>query len=243
VAKNKTRLLNLSEQVNFWNHWNRDYREHQRLDPASERRAQFVLDTAATYSPQGPIIDIGCGTGWLGAQLSRFGPVTAIDLASEVLERSKKHYPKVNFSAGDFIELELPDSYFNFAVSLETISHIYDQSRFLKKVASILRSGGIFVLTSQNPFVWLRTSYLTPPGVGQIRNWRAREELLEMLSANCEIEKTTTICPGGDMGILKLVNERLTNYLAGKAIGKERLMKLKESFGLGQSYGFVVRKA
>lgn len=45
------------------------------------------------------------------------------------------------------------------------------------------------------------------------------------------------------MGILKLINERLTNYVAGKAIGKERLMKLKESLGLGQSYGFVVRKA
>lgn len=159
MANSKKRSLSLSEQCDFWNQWNRDYREQQRLDPASERRAQFVLDSADKYSRQGPIIDIGCGTGWLSAQRSAF--------------------------------------------------------RF-----------------------WRRHGYRSSE-----RSLRTREELLEMLSAHFQIEETTTICPGGDMGILKLINERLTNYVAGKAIGKERLMKLKESLGLGQSYGFVVRKA
>ena len=235
---------NIRHQARFWNNWNTTAREGRRLDQPTERRSSFVLELCRSFSTGGPIIDIGCGTGWLCDRLSQVAPeVYGTDLAADVIARARDRHPHIRFSGGDFMALEFPLSHFEIAVCMETIAHVEDQGAFLEKITRILRPGGRLILTTQNPFVWLRSSILGPPGDGQIRKWPSKRKLVRLVADHLEIETITTLAPGGDKGILKIINGRWVNGSSRRLIGHENLDRLKEKVGIGQSIALIARCA
>ena len=240
--KDETDYPDIEAQKRFWNTWNHTAREGRPLDGPTERRSKFVLGLARELSQGGPIIDIGCGTGWLCNRLSEFAKVTGTDLAFEVVERSQAKYPHVQFSGGDFMDLEFPMEHFELAVCMETIAHVVDQGAFLSKINRLLRPNGWLILTTQNPFVWYRSSILGPPGEGQIRNWPNKKQIASLVAQYFDIESISTLAPGGDKGILKIINGRLVSGSSRRIIGRERLDRLKEQIGFGQSIAIVARK-
>lgn len=141
----------LSHQEDWWNRWNEEFREGRTLDQDSERRGQWVEDRIRGLAVATPeIIDIDCGTGWLSHRLTSFGRVTATDLAGDVVARAAKHYPNIDFRAGNFEALGFEKGAYDAAISLETLSHVEVQPRFVAAIAEILKPGGYLFLTSQN---------------------------------------------------------------------------------------------
>lgn len=139
------------------------------------------------------ILDVGCGTGWLEPLISRYGTVTATDLADDVVARARIRNPEVAFVAGDFMKINLPARSFDVVVSLEVLSHVADQAAFLARCAVLLRTGGLLMLATQNRPALQRLNRVPPPMPGQLRPWVDHEELRSLLSVDFEVEELFSV--------------------------------------------------
>ena len=94
---------------------------------------------------QGPILDFGCGTGYLVRRLRRWIPTDGFELSTFARSHAEKLSPTSRF----FSNLELmPSNYYNGIVSLHVLEHISDQEldvvlRCWKRIA---RPGAKFLL-------------------------------------------------------------------------------------------------
>lgn len=178
------------------------------------------------------ILDVGCGSGWLARELKQYGQVTATDLSQKVINDLQRKEPGIEW-IGDFLSVTLPENYYDIVICLETIAHVPDQEAFVQHMARVIQPGGTVLLTSQNEYVWLRTSSLQPPEEGQIRNWPSRDRLRELFTPYFSIEKIVTCAPGGDRGLPRLINNRVSNALGSRFFGQTKWVELCESWGWG----------
>jgi SAM-dependent methyltransferase len=110
-----------------------------------ESEAQLL----ATFSG-GRVIDLGCGTGYVSAWLSRMGgdPI-GVDNSSAQLSSARRlqhqfdlHFPLVH---GDAEHLPFADQSFDFAISEYGAAIWCDPYRWIPEAARVLRSGGRLV--------------------------------------------------------------------------------------------------
>lgn len=223
-------------EAQFWDRWNAQYRQCEAQDETSNRRMREVLASLSHLEVRGSrILEIGCGTGWLSSKLSEFGAVTAVDLAVEVIRTAKERIPEIDFRSGDVLDLDLPFDSFDIVVTLETLSHVRDQSRFVHRIAELLKTGGYLILTTQNKFVFDRRSGVMPLSPGFIRKWVTMKTLKRLLAPEFSIIRATTLEPEGHLGLLRFVNSYKLNRLLAAVLGSHRLKQLKEYAGFGQT--------
>ena len=88
----------------------------------------------------------------------------------------------------------LSESAYEAIVCMETIAHVPDQGAFAARIIEQLAPGGKLILTTQNPYVWHRTSWLEPTKPGQLRNWpTAKNTSMRLASArNCSLPAART---------------------------------------------------
>jgi 2-polyprenyl-3-methyl-5-hydroxy-6-metoxy-1,4-benzoquinol methylase len=228
-------------QASFWNHWNAVQRERQ-VGEVSLRQAEVVLGWFDRIGRQDlKILEVGCGSGWFSPQLVRFGTVTATDLSGEVLERSAKRWPSVSFAAGDFMALDFGRETFDAIVTLEVLSHVFDQKAFIHKLAGHLRPGGHLMLATQNRPVLEKYNSIPPPPPGQLRRWVNHAELAELLQPEFEPTEMFTVSPVARKGIMRLVNSRKLNAPV-RAVFGDRVERLKERMGFGWTLMSLSRK-
>lgn len=92
------------------------------------------------------ILDIGCGSGPVWRQFFDKGmTVTGVDLVPKDVVMAGHPGHAVNYLVGDFLEVQLPDTY-DAVYSSHTIEHVPDTERFLRRFFSYLRPGGAFCL-------------------------------------------------------------------------------------------------
>lgn len=221
-------------QKSYWNRWLAQHREAA-VGELSLRQAETILGWLASLG-RGDlrILEVGCGSGWFADRLSRYGPVSATDLADEVVERARARHPQVVFRAGDFMELDFPARSFDVITNLEVLTHVADQPAFVAKIARLLKPGGHFMIATQNAFVRKRMPAVAVRPEGQLRHWVTRGELTALVRPHFEILRLHTINPGGERGILRFVNSLKLNRLVAKATGQPRLDRLKEKLGFGR---------
>jgi 2-polyprenyl-3-methyl-5-hydroxy-6-metoxy-1,4-benzoquinol methylase len=236
------KLPSALEQAKFWNDWvSRSFEWEE--NPDNARRGFYVLrEVAKNERPGLKILDVGCGSGWLSRMLQKHGEVTATDFAFKTIDTLKQQYPEIKWIAGDFVEVDLPESHFDIVACLETIAHVPDQEAFADRIARVLRPDGLLLLTTQNEYVWSRTSSLKPPGEGQIRNWPSQERLKCLFAASFSIEKLFTCAPGGDRGLPWVFNNRVSIRFWSRLIGEKPYIRIRESLGLGRSLVLVGRR-
>jgi 2-polyprenyl-3-methyl-5-hydroxy-6-metoxy-1,4-benzoquinol methylase len=222
----------ISEQTRFWNDWNASTRAH-RLGEVPERQRQVLESWFKSMPRRGrEILDVGCGTGWLEPTLLDFGSVTATDLAGEVIAQARERCPNVTFLAGDFLTLPLPEQSFDVAVCLEVLAHVVDQREFVARIATLLRPGGILMLSTQNRPVLEHFNRIPPPGVGQVRQWVDRRELRALLEPEFQVHQLFTVTPLAGRGIMRYINSQRVNRPVRKVAG-DRVEHLKERLGFG----------
>lgn len=84
-----------------------------------------LIDAFAEFAGgAGPIADLGCGPGWLTADLASRGHETfGIDLSPEMIQYARATYPELRFSIGSMTALELPDGQLAGIVSWYSLIH------------------------------------------------------------------------------------------------------------------------
>lgn len=231
-----------AEQRRFWNEWNRLHRKRGTLPPDVERRGEEALEIVRSIEGSDlRILEVGCSTGWLAQELSRYGPTTAVDLAGEVVAEARHAVPAVQFVAGDFLDLDIEPASFDVVVSLETIAHVADQRGFCERIAAVLVDEGHLALTTQNRFVWERTA--APVAPDEIfQNLLTMRELKDLLRPHFRVLEAKTILPFGHGGFLRVANSLKLNRLVAACVGKSRVRRLKERLGLGGTLVVLARR-
>lgn len=231
----------IAKQREFWNRWNTETRE-KGIEEISRRQAQTVRRwLEASGRTDLDILEVGCGAGWFCDELSAFGSVTGTDLSDEVLERARQRTPAARFLAGDFMTLDLEAGGYDVVVTLEVLSHMANQRRFIKKIADLLRPGGTLMMATQNRTVLERYNRIDPPQPGQLRRWVDRDELAELLGDAFDIVEIGSVTPRANKGIMRYVNSRKLNAPV-RAVFGDRVERLKERLGLGWTLMALARK-
>lgn len=100
------------------------------------------------------ILDAGCGTGGILAELGSLGTVTALDPVHEAaLFCSRRRVERL--VQGSVVELPFADGVFDLVTSLDVIEHVDDDLSALREMRRVLKPGGLLLLTvPAHMFLW-----------------------------------------------------------------------------------------
>jgi trans-aconitate 2-methyltransferase len=91
------------------------------------------------------ILDLGCGTGQLTAEIARSGAtVIGLDKSAEMLTEARKNYPDLAFVSGDAAGFRFPER-FDAVFSNAVLHWVKDAEGAIESIAKVLRPGGRFV--------------------------------------------------------------------------------------------------
>jgi 2-polyprenyl-3-methyl-5-hydroxy-6-metoxy-1,4-benzoquinol methylase len=96
------------------------------------------------------VFDLGCGNGAVAQQLTQWGyEVTGVDPSEEGIALARRAYPGLKVEVGTGYD-DLAGRYGTFPVviSLEVIEHVYDPRTFARRLAGLLRPGGLAILST-----------------------------------------------------------------------------------------------
>lgn len=92
------------------------------------------------------ILDLGCGTGELTAQIAESGAqVTGIDSSPSMISSAKSHYPSIKFEVADATTFALNET-FDAVFTNATLHWIRQQEKALDRIWRHLKPGGTLVL-------------------------------------------------------------------------------------------------
>jgi trans-aconitate methyltransferase len=108
---------------------------------------KYGADLVPLLAPQSGerILDIGCGTGHLTAQIAESGArVVGVDRSPEMATAARKAYPKLQFEVADARDLPFRDE-FDAVFSNAMLHWIREPELVVRSVRNALRPGGRFV--------------------------------------------------------------------------------------------------
>jgi ubiquinone/menaquinone biosynthesis C-methylase UbiE len=110
-----------------------------------------MLEAATGSAPEGGLaLDLGCGTGAVGAYLAGLGrPVVGADLSSGML-RIARSTRRLAVAQGDMRRLPFADAAFVLITAYYSIQHVarHELPAVLGEMARVLRSGGALLLSA-----------------------------------------------------------------------------------------------
>ncbi|GFP43540.1 2-polyprenyl-6-hydroxyphenyl methylase / 3-demethylubiquinone-9 3-methyltransferase [Candidatus Hakubella thermalkaliphila] len=100
------------------------------------------------------VLDVGCGCGYGCEYLARSGAknVIGVDVSREAVKFAKAHYNAGNldYIVMDAQNLAFKDRLFDVVVSFEVIEHLYNAKKYLFEVHRVLKTDGIFIISTPN---------------------------------------------------------------------------------------------
>ncbi len=241
------------DERSWWDLWNTSYRAEDNRDETSTELFRHVVALMQEVAPScNRMLEVACGTGTLSRSL-RFTFYQGLDISAAAIDFARRKAETVKVPAGtsrpvyevaDFHNWPLPAEPFDVILCVDAISCFRDQGFTLRKVAQSLRSGGRAVLTTVNPFVYNRIRRVGGVKLenGPVSHWLSRRELHRLVKqADLTLERSYTIMPRGNLGMLRVVNARRLDRVLGTG-GARLLRRLKEEAGLGQYRVVVARK-
>jgi trans-aconitate methyltransferase len=141
---------------------------------------KYGADVVSLLDPRAGerILDLGCGTGHLTAQIAESGAeVTGVDRSAEMVAAARLAYPKLKFEISDATNLSFQEE-FDAVFSNATLHWIHEPELVLRGVWRALRPGGRFVAE-----------------FGGRRNIRAMQEAFDLALAELGAAKAGEVNP------------------------------------------------
>jgi 2-polyprenyl-3-methyl-5-hydroxy-6-metoxy-1,4-benzoquinol methylase len=232
----------IEEQKAYWDTWNNEWRSQAQRDSFQQRQHEFAFAAVESLGRSDlRILDVGCGTGWLGDSLKEFGTVTGIDLSEQAIATGRVTHRQVKLNAGDFLTTPL-EGPFDVVVQADSLGNMPEPARAISRIASLLAPNGTYLLMSPNYPVWKHRRALPPLSTGQIRRMLSLEELRRLLADDFVVERVSSIDPGGDKGVLFWVENRWVRGGMGRLVGRQRWRSILEKLRLGRELCVVARR-
>src|SRR5437867_4917740 len=135
-----------------------DWRFHKPDDSGIATTGRFVriLEVVERVRPA-HVLDIGCGSGYLGAQIKTRQPgavVDGVDISTVALERARARLDRVWHLDLDAAGLPAPAGVYDLVIASEVVEHLYDVQHAAAEIARVLKAGGHAVLTVPNLAYW-----------------------------------------------------------------------------------------
>jgi SAM-dependent methyltransferase len=129
----------------------RNYSEKLRLFNAFAEPELRSLIAGLGLAAGMQVLDAGCGTGealhWLWEAVKPAGAVLGVDLAAAHVEAARGQLiPPIEVLQADLLEVFLPPESFDFIWCVNTLHHLRDPLRGLRRLATLLRPGGRIAL-------------------------------------------------------------------------------------------------
>ncbi len=132
----------------------------ERLQPDfNKNKSDFVLESYHKYSYyslkseiHGNVLDYGCGEGYGSEILSKFvDKVNGVDISEEAINEARKmKHNNITFTLLKDNYLPFEDDSFDFVTSFQVIEHVENVDLYLSEIKRVLKSGGIYFLTTPN---------------------------------------------------------------------------------------------
>lgn len=91
------------------------------------------------------ILDVGCGTGQLTAEIARSGAlVTGLDSSADMLAEARKNYPEPTFVSGDAAHFHFSEP-FDAVFSNAVLHWVKNAEGAIQSISQALRPGGRFI--------------------------------------------------------------------------------------------------
>jgi 2-polyprenyl-3-methyl-5-hydroxy-6-metoxy-1,4-benzoquinol methylase len=105
--------------------------------------------------PETRLLELGCGQGQVLRLLTKHSPmreenIYGVDLSSVAVEFAQKLLPRAHLSAQDLYHLNFPASHFDICLLMETIEHLEEPTLGLRKIAEVIKPGGLLYLSFPN---------------------------------------------------------------------------------------------
>lgn len=146
-----------------------DYFDYQRELPALTKNFSDRLKRILEFKKDGWLLEIGCAYGYFLQLAEEYFQTTGIDLNPEITKRAKESTKKSKITTGDFLKIKFPQSSFDVVCLFDTIEHLKRPDRYLEKIYSLLKPGGIIVIETgdiKSPLARLQGKkwrLITPP--------------------------------------------------------------------------------
>jgi 2-polyprenyl-3-methyl-5-hydroxy-6-metoxy-1,4-benzoquinol methylase len=243
------------DERTWWDLWNTAYRADDNRDKTSIELFSHVIALMRKVLQEGDnrMLEVACGTGTLSRSLNCTS-YHGLDISSAAVEIACQKAatlelapgtPRPTYEIADFHDWPLPAQPFDVVLCVDAISGFRDQAFVLRKITQCLRNGGLAVLTTPNPFVYNRIRRVGGVKLesGPVSHWLSRREMYQLVKrAGLTLERSYTIMPRGNMGILRAINSPRLNRVFGSRV-ERTLHRLKERVGLGQYRVVVARKS
>ncbi|MFD7155304.1 methyltransferase domain-containing protein [Kribbella sp. NPDC059898] len=119
-------------------------KDYHRADPFEAG----ALDYFAALVPDGPVGDLGCGTGRITTYLAGLGlDVFGMDLTPGMIEVARREYPDLRFEVGSLFDLDLKDDELAAALAWYSLVHTPREQlpTAFAELFRVLRPGGVLV--------------------------------------------------------------------------------------------------
>jgi SAM-dependent methyltransferase len=115
------------------------------------RRHEVVYQQLAPRCAGREVLEAGCGEGYGADLISGVARrVIALDYDEATVAHVRARYPQVEVIHGNLAELPLPDASVDVVVNFQVIEHLWDQVRFVRECARVLRSSGLLMVSTPN---------------------------------------------------------------------------------------------
>lgn len=131
----------------------------ERIDPELARGTEILELHLARYRfaadavGAGRVLDIACGTGYGTNLLAEVADLAlGADISTVAVKHANRAYAsaKCGFVQADVLRLGFADGVFDAVVSLETVEHVNDSTRYFGEVSRVLNDRGILVISAPN---------------------------------------------------------------------------------------------
>jgi SAM-dependent methyltransferase len=130
-----------------------DFYDWENAQTMARRDVPFWRRVAG--AAEGPVLELGCGTGRVTLPVARVAPVVGIDLSARMLQRARARLrrargPRPRLVRGDIRHLPFPDAHFAVVMApygiLQSLLSEKDLRATLAAAAAALRPGGRLVM-------------------------------------------------------------------------------------------------
>ena len=116
------------------------------------RRHEAAYRLFPSYCLDAIVLEVGCGEGY-GAELLRQAGarrVIAVDYDRDVVAHVRRRYPALAILRTNAVQVPCRTSSVDVVTALQVIEHLWEQPRFVRECARVLKPGGRMLLTTPN---------------------------------------------------------------------------------------------